>query len=187
MESRDKAVEIMAGAIRKMSAASQLISEPDILELVKDYHFMAPGADKAGDNGPDILAQLVRENDDLHKLTGAGSHYYYSAHFMTETYATILLHKLDGPLQLIAGCVRQSSREYQRPVPLSLFLEPPFDLSSQQVLDCLAVMAKTEGYDDIATTSASTSAVYLYSTSGLDTEHAAMLAEWLDVGQSDNP
>jgi hypothetical protein len=177
----------MAEAIRNWSAASQLISEQDILGLVKAHHFIPPGADRTSDSEPGILAQLVRKNDDLRKLTGAGSHYYYSAHSMTGAYATILLHKLEGPLPLIAGTVRQSAREYQRPVPLSIFSDPPFDLPYQQVLDCLEAMAKAGGYDDIAATSTSTSAIYLYSTSHLEAEHAAMLAEWLDVGQSDSP
>jgi len=29
--------------------------------------------------------------------------------------------------------------------------------------------------------------VFLYSTRHLETDHAAMLAEWLDVGQFENP
>ena len=51
----------------------------------------------------------------------------------------------------------------------------------------LEAMAAAEGYGDIARTATSASGVYLYSTRHLEPDHAAMLAEWLDVGQFDNP
>ena len=41
--------------------------------------------------------------------------------------------------------------------------------------------------DDIARTATSASGCYLYSTRHLEPDHAAVLAEWLDVGQFDNP
>ena len=106
---------------------------------------------------------------------------------MTEAYAQILLHKQDGPLMLIAETVRRHAGTYQRPIALDMFTQQPFNLEGHQVLDYLAIMAETDGYDDIAITSTSTAGVYLYSTSYLEAEHAAMLAEWLDVGQSENP
>jgi len=179
---RDNATEI-AATIRKKSAAAELISENEIMGLLKDEHsLLMEGEDMAA-----ILTQLIQENEDLHKLTGAGSQFYYSSLHMTEAYATILLNKLDGPMRLISETVRQNTYTYQRPVPLDIFTKPPFNIAYDQVLDYLKTMAATDGYDDITTASTSASGIYLYSTSHLDTEYAKMLAEWLDVGQSDNP
>ncbi len=179
---KGNATEI-AAAIRKKSAAAELISEDEILSLLKDENPLLP----AGEDVAAILTRLIEENEDIQRLSGAGSHFFYSSLHMTETYATILLNKLDGPLMLIAGTVRQNSHVYQRPVLLDIFTKPPFNLAHDQILDYLKTMAATENYNDIAATSTSASGIYLYSTAHLETEYAVMLAEWLDVGQSDNP
>ena len=183
---RDNAAEI-AAAIRKKSAAAELISEDEILSLFKDKHPLVPDKNKAGEDMAAILTQLIEGNEDLHKLSGAGSHFFYSSLHMTETYVTILLNKLDSPMRLIAETVRQNAHIYQRPVLLDIFTKPPFNLAHDQVLNYLKTMAATEDYDDIKATSTSASGIYLYSTTHLETEYAVMLAEWLDVGQSDNP
>jgi hypothetical protein len=179
-EHRDKAAEI-AAAIRKRSAVAELVSEEEILSLLRAaWH-------ETGEDIAAILIQLIEENKDLYKLSGAGSQFFYSTIHMTETYATILLNKMDGPMRLIAETVRQNAHVYQRPVLLDIFTKPPFDLTHDQVLEYLKTMAATESYDDIKAASTSASGIYLYSTTHLETEYAVMLAEWLDVGQSDNP
>ena len=99
----------------------------------------------------------------------------------------ILLQKQGDPLRLIAEIVRQSSEVYPRPVPLDIFTQPPFDLTHQEAQNRLERMAAEKEYRDIAVTTTSTSRVFLYSTLHLETEHASMLAEWLDVGQFNNP
>jgi hypothetical protein len=185
-EHGDTVAEMMAAVIRERSAKAQLVSESEILLLLKE-RLTPPDSDTKDDGIAVLLTRLVDEYDDLHTLAGAGSHWYYSARSMTEAYAKILLHTLDGPVRLIAETVRHNACAYRRPIPLEIFSEPPFNLTNRQVLDCLATMAETEGFDDIATTTTSASGIYLYSTSHLETEHAVMLAEWFDVGQSENP
>jgi hypothetical protein len=44
-----------------------------------------------------------------------------------------------------------------------------------------------EEYEDIARTTTSIGTVYLYSTRHLEPDYASTLAEWLDVGQANNP
>jgi hypothetical protein len=135
-----------------------------------------------------ILRKVVGENEDLRELAAEdGSRSYYSSHFMTEAYAGILLQKQGNRLRLIAEIVRQNSAAYPRPVPLDLFTQPPFDLTLQEVLNGLEGMSAQDEYGDIEPTTTSTSRVFLYSTLHLDPEYASMLAEWLDVGQSNNP
>jgi hypothetical protein len=102
--------------------------------------------------------------------------------------ATVAMIRQDSEAgQLIAEIVRQSSEAYPRPVPLDIFTQPPFDLTHQEALNRLERMAADEEYRDIAVTTTSTSRLFLYSTLHLEPTHASMLAEWLDVGQLNNP
>jgi len=68
-----------------------------------------------------------------------------------------------------------------------MFTNPPFDLTREQVVDCLERMTVEEEYRDISSTTTSASTIFLYSTLHLEPEYASMLAEWFDVGQLENP
>lgn len=48
-------------------------------------------------------------------------------------------------------------------------------------------MAGFDAYHDIAQTMTYAGNSFLYSTMHLDPDYAATLAEWIDVGQYDNP
>ncbi len=180
----DAAAKRAAAAIRERSAASRLISESEILDLL---NAAPPTPLETGQDIHGFLAKLVEGHEDLHGLPGTGSPWYYSSDHMTEAYATLLLHRQDGPLRLIAETVRQNAGTHRRPMPLDLFTRPPFNLTHEQVLESLAMMTETAGYGDIARTTTSASGIYLYSKTHMETDYAAMLAEWLDVGQFDNP
>ena len=187
-EEGEVARQEIAALIRKASEAGRLISESEIHQEATG-HYLIPstkpdGAEVIGN----ILKKLVEENEDLHHLTAPdGSRDYYSSTFMTEAYARILSLRRGGPRQLIAEIVRQNSAFYPRPVPLDTFSHPPFNLTPREVLDELEQMRAKEEYFDIASTTTSSPRVFLYSTQYLDADHAAMLAEWLDVGQFENP
>ena len=87
----------------------------------------------------------------------------------------------------MAEIVRENSAIYPRPVPLNIFREPPFDLTQEEILDCLGKMGTQEEYQDITQTTTSIGTVFLYSNQHLDATYASILAEWLDVGQANNP
>jgi hypothetical protein len=184
----DSAAGAVAAMIRQSSKGGQLITEAEILGRLADQHLSSsPAEAQAGETGP-ILKKLVEETGDLKELTGQdGVRRYYSSDFMTEAYARILLQKKGDRLRLIAETVRENSALYPRPVPLDLFTKPPFELTQQEVLNDLERMGSEEEYRDIVSTRTSTSRVFLYSTLHLEPDHASMLAEWLDVGQSNNP
>ncbi|MFZ2961462.1 MAG: hypothetical protein WA705_31680 [Candidatus Ozemobacteraceae bacterium] len=179
------APEMAAAVIRERSAAARLVSASEIMRFLEEH--LMPGANISGEVVTELLTRLVLDNKDLHALSGADTQWYYSSRSMTEAYAKILLQTLEGPVGLIAETVRHNSRIYQRPIPLEIFEKTPFNLACRQVFDCLTTMGATEGYEDIATTETSISGIYLYSTTYMQTEHAVMLAEWFDVGQSENP
>ena len=171
-----------------MSAApGQLIAESEIFHKVSEQQVHSLPTDPAEEIGT-LLKKMIEEGEDLHELTaGDGSRSYYSSRFMTEAYAKILILKRGGSRHLIAEIVRQNSAFYPRPVPLDTFTQPPFNLTVQEVRDDLERMQAGEEYHDIALTTTSSTRLFLYSTRHLEPDHAAMLAEWLDVGQVENP
>jgi hypothetical protein len=177
-----------AAHIRKSSEAGQLISEAEILRRLTDTAILTSSpADPAQEVGS-ILREVVGQSEDLHELSAEdGSRHFYSSQFMTRAYSLILLQKQGDPLRLIASIVRENSALYPRPVPLDIFTQPPFGLSRQEVLNDLDRMAAEEEYQDILPTTTSASRVFLYSTLHLGPEYASMLAEWLAVGQFENP
>ena len=185
---RNAAVHAAAGMIRQSSEGGQLISESEILHRVIDQHLLTSQAADPGEEAERILREAVDRNEDLHELINQDdSRHYYSSLSMTQAYAGILNQKRNNHLQLIAETVRENSAVYPRPVPLHMFTQPPFDLTRQEVLNDIQRMAAEEDYRDIMQTTTSVSGVFLYSTLHLDPEYASMLAEWLDVGQFENP
>jgi len=180
--------QAIAALIRKASEAGKLIPESEILGWAEEQHlFPSATADPAEEVG-NIIKKLVSKSEDLRVLEAPdGSRDYYSSKFMTEAYAGILSLKRGGPRQLIAEIVRQNSAFYPRPIPADTFTHPPFNLTSQEVLNDLEKMRAEAEFSDIASTTTSSPRVFLYSTLHLEPDHAAMLAEWLDVGQLENP
>ena len=184
----EAAARAIAAMIRQSSERGQLISESEITRQVADQRILTSGAAEQAEEVGNILKKLVEGSEDLHELAAPEDPLcYYSSQFMTEAYARILLQKQGDPLRLIAEVVRENSALYPRPVPLELFTQPPFGLDQQEILDDLKRMEGEEAYRDIVPTTTSTSRVFLYSTLHLEPDHASMLAEWLDVGQSNNP
>jgi hypothetical protein len=155
---------------------------------VADQQLLASPVTEPAEEAGNILKKVVEESEDLNELAAPdGSRHYYSSQFMTQAYAMILLQKQGDPLRLIAEIVRQNSEVYPRPVPLDIFTRPPFDLTHQEVLNNLERMTAEAEYRDVVPTITSASRMFLYSTLYLESEHASMLAEWLDVGQFNNP
>ena len=188
VKGREVAVHAVADMIRQRSEAGQLISESEILHRLIDQHLLTSQAADPEKEAEGIVREAVHGSEDLHELAGQdGSRHYYSSLLMTESYAGILHQRQSNHLQLIAEIVRQNSAIYPRPVPLDMFTQPPFELNRQEVLNDLERMAAEEEYRDIVQATTSASRVFLYSTLHLDPEYASMLAEWLDVGQFDNP
>ncbi len=184
---RKVAAQAVADMIRQRSEAGQLIAESEILRRLAEQHpFPSPGAGSAEEAGRILKEGL--EGEDLRGLIAPdGTRRYYSSLFMTEAYAAILIQKEGDPLRFIAETVRENSAAYPRPVPMDLFMQSPFAFTGQEVRSYLERMAAEEGFHDIAATTTSASRIFLYSTLYLDGDYASMLAEWIDVGQMENP
>ncbi len=180
------AADVIAAMIRQWSKSGRLISELELRRQLTEEQQL-PLVDRIT-AARSRLAKTLQEHDDLHELPADdGVRYYYSSEEMTQSYASTLLQKLGDPARLIAEVIRENSASYPKPVPLDMFTHSPFDLTREQVLDCLERMAGQQEYRDIASTTTSASTIYLYSTLHLEPDHASMLAEWFDVGQLENP
>ncbi len=183
-----EAAHTVTSLIRQSSEAGQLIRESDIVDHLITQHLSTSRAAEAQKEAKSILRKAVERSEDLHELVDReGSTGYYSSLCMTEPYARILHQRENDRPELIAEIVRQHSALYPRPVPVDLFTQSPFGFAPEQVLADLERMAADERYKDIAKTTTSGARVFLFSTLHLEPEYASMLAEWVDVGQLDNP
>jgi hypothetical protein len=188
MEQREQISRTIARIIRERSEAELLTQSGEIwTELVRQGLVKSEATDEPATFRA-ILGEAVQENTDLREISaGNGIAYYYSTRSLSETYAGILVSKEEGTLSVIARVVRENSKIYPRPVPLDFFLGPPFGLTHEDIFDCLEKMAELGEYQDIARTITSVGTVFLYSQRHLEPDHAFTLAEWMDVGQVNNP
>jgi hypothetical protein len=174
--------ERIAELIRQRSEAGKLMTEEEIRGNLPE----PPASDEGGSSS--VIQEALTLSEDLRAIPGAnGTPRYYSAHYMSETYATLLIRKEGDPLLMIADTVRENSRVYPRPIRRETFKNTPFDLTDDEIAACLEQIHIEDRYEDIRQTVSSEGTVFLYSTRHLDPDHASMLAEWLDVGQYRNP
>jgi len=174
--------------VREKSKAGQLVSAEELCLTLKLEDGAKPEGDKESVPPEALLNKVLAEHEDLREMRAkGGTSFYYSSMFISGTYATLLLHKEEGPGALIADTVREDSERYPRPTPLEVFKEPPFDLSQEDILSCLQEMSGQDEYQDISRVSTSIGHVFLYSSKYLDRDYALMLSEWIDVGQFENP
>ena len=189
MNTEGTATAQVAEIIRTSSRSGELITGDAIFHDLLNGHFLEEDGQAARKSFRAALDEALRKNDDLVALGADGEepHNFFSSRFMTETYANMLMQKQSDLLLLIAQVVRENSAVYPRPVPLGAFLNSPFDLTEEEIGACLERIAADERYQDIRQTKTSLGTVFLYSTMHLEEGYASMLAEWIDVGQANNP
>jgi hypothetical protein len=182
MKEEVRAMEI-ADLIRARSSTRKLTALADI-----EAESNCPGTDRLMEPAQTLIQDVTSRHDDIKAVIDSAGHpFYYSERFMTGAYAGVLLLKGEGLLRMMAEVIREQSRIYPRPVPVALFQCSPFDLSEDQISVGLKEMLRKSPYRDIAQLTTSTGALFVYSTNYLDLDHASMLAEWIDVGQAENP
>lgn len=178
----------LADFIRKSSQAGKMLSQAD-LEVEFGGQAVSVSDPSTEPVQFSVLVQnaILSHNDIKVIRDDTGCAWYFSERFMTCAYAEIMLLKGMEPLKMIAAVIREHSRRYPRPVPLSLFRYPPFNLRHEDILCCLNEMKNISLYRDIAHVTTSIGNLFAFSTDHLDPGHATMLAEWADVGQAENP
>jgi hypothetical protein len=188
MEQQEAICLAIAKAIRERSITGQLIQFEEILTELTSQGLLKLEATDERFHFEAFLKESLEKNEDLKEISSRdGDLHYYSAQSLSEAYARILIRKEENPLLLMAEIVRENSAIYPRPVPLDVFRESPFDLDQEEILEYLKKMGDQGEYRDISQTTTSIGTIFLYSNQHLDPGYASMLAEWLDVGQANNP
>jgi hypothetical protein len=174
--------------IRRKSKSGQLTLSDEILVELTRQGLLKSEDSNRGSQFEAILKHTIEKNEDLKEICGReGIPQYYSIENMTEKYARVLIQKREDSLALMAEIIRENSKIYPRPIPLGIFRESPFDFTQEEVLSYIKKMAEQEEYLDINQTATSIGTIFLYSTLYLDPNYATSLAEWIDVGQANNP
>jgi hypothetical protein len=159
----------VAAIIQEKNKAGQLVSSEELLSALNAKDGSRPEGDEEMVSPEALLDNMMAENKDLKEMRAKdGTSLYYSSMFMSDAYATLLMHKKQGPVSLVADTVREDSDRYPRPTPLEVFNEPPFDLSQEEILSCLQEMSSQDEYQDISRVSTSIGHVFLYSSRYLD-------------------
>ncbi|MBI5591026.1 MAG: hypothetical protein HY881_11150 [Deltaproteobacteria bacterium] len=178
----------LAEFIRKSSSAGELLALADLEAEFGARTLPVSGPATEPDQFPALVQEAILCHNDIEViLDDSGGAWYFSERFMTGAYARVMLLKGQGPLKMMAEVIREHSRRYPRPVLLLLFQCHPFNLSNDVIRLCLKEMKDKPPYRDIAHLTTSIGNIFAYSTDHLDPDHAAMLAEWADVGQAENP
>jgi hypothetical protein len=174
--------------IRDKSRSGQLTLREEILTELTRQGFLKPEDSDVGSQFEAILKHTIEKNGDLKEICDRQSiPHYYSKESMVERYANILIQKGGDSLVLMAEMIRENSKIYPRPIPLDVFAESPFGFAREEIFSHIRKMAEQEEYQDIKQTTTSIGTVFLFSTLYLEPDYAAFLAEWLDVGQVNNP
>jgi hypothetical protein len=174
--------------IRDRSETGQLLRGEEILTQLEGQGILESEDIEQKTHLETLLKEVLREHGDLREIAARdGIAYYHSVQSLSETYAGILVGKSENPLWMIAEVVRTNSKLYPRPVSVDSLLEPPFELTREEIAECLTMMGEQREYEDIAQTVTSIGTPFLFSTRHLDSDHASTLAEWQDVGQVNNP
>jgi hypothetical protein len=187
--SRETAILVATSIIREKSREGRFVLMGDVLsELLNRGLLESEKEEDRFAEASSIFEETLQRNEDLRERKGKdGLSRYYSSLTMSEAYATLLARKEEDLLLMMAEIIRENSAIYPRPVPLAIFMESPFDLSQEEIVECLEKMGQQAECQDIAQTTTSIGTIFLYSSQHMDPDHASMLAEWLDVGQANNP
>jgi hypothetical protein len=186
VEQSEQISQTIANIIREKSEAGQLAQFEEILAEVAAQGLLESEIGDRKSNLEAILGQVMTDCEDLKEISGKkGIPHYYCSLSLSDTYAGMLIRREED--SLIAEIVRENSAIYPRPIPLGIFRESPFDLTEEEILDCLKNMHEQAEYQDIAQTITSIGTIFLFSSQHLDPAYASTLAEWLDVGQVNNP
>lgn len=158
-------------AVLQASREVKLVTLDDVRERI------AGGEAERAHEIPEAIAMVLSASPEIASFTGlSGRTLYHAPDLLSRTYALILDRK-GAPIELMAQEIRTNCRDYPRPVPVELFEASPFELSPEEIESVLKALASSPGCKDITFTTASTGAVYLFSTLHMDREYATFLAE----------
>lgn len=123
--------------------------------------------------------ELTIDATDIVMLVGQKGYYLFDQTTMTHNFAHwAFLAAEDNPVVTLAGCVREESRIYPRPMPASSLENDPFMMNEQEIEAAWEQLSECSEYADIKRIVASNGDVYFYSETYLSQSRATSLAEW---------
>ncbi len=179
-EQKKSIIELMAEKVRSDSAQAKITN----VDAFKEEPIKLPEEDLE-----DKLEVFKTEEEyaDIKILRGTGI-YLFSEDKMTLNYAKTMARIADKDIMaLIASTVRDDSEIYPRATPAKTFYQHPYNIDKGIFDDVLEEMENKEEYKDIKGVRASNGALYLYSNKYLAEDHAAYLAEDIEVVQKEVP
>ena len=175
-ESDLETLAALADAVRQASLAGEVVGLYEIWEGGEEM-YNSLTASPATASVADI--QLIRDGGEI---------FLFSDRHMTRAYAEAAVRAATGDHpRILAETVRSDSATYPRPTPIRTFLDPPYLLSLEDVIAAAERMRADARYSDIRFTRASNGDLFLFSSTHIDPAQAEAMAEWLAVGQFDNP
>jgi hypothetical protein len=171
-----KRLETLAERVRQESRAGELVRLDEVWNGTEE-EFAAQAGLPSARTVADV--QLIREGT---------SGFLFSNRHMTRAYAESAARAAAGdPQHMIAAAVRFDSATYPRPTPIETFRDRPYLLSPEEVAAAVAFMEADAEFADIRPIQASNGSRYLFSLRHIDLAQAQAMAEWLAIGQFDNP
>jgi hypothetical protein len=173
-ESEIKRLELLARTVRDASSSGEVVRLETVWNDTKE-EFAA-------------VAQGAKSLEDIQMLLQGDEAFLYSNRTMVRRYAeAAATASTRDPLRIIAETVRSDSATYPRPTPAQTFLFPPFLLALEEVKAAIEKMRWDAAYEDICCVYTSNGDLYLFSCKHLNQAQAQAMAEWIAVGQQENP
>jgi hypothetical protein len=175
-ESDPASLEALADGVREASRSGEVVGLSEIREGGEEVLGLLTSSPAAG-NVADI--RLIHDGGEI---------FLFSDRYMTQSYAESAARAATGDYpRILAETVRSDSATYPRPTPIRAFLAAPFMLSIEDVNAAAEKMQLDARYADICFARASNGDLFLFSKNHLSRAQAESMAEWLAVGQFNNP
>jgi hypothetical protein len=180
--------DIIADFIRESSRAEKLATEADIESGIAGRVPPASEQESKMADFTTLLQETLSNHDDIEQIRDhLGNTLYFSEQSMTRAFAGMIVRKRMGTSGMMAETIREQSRAYRRPVPVSLFQCSPFSLAKEEIAAAIDALPDAPSEQDIRFLTASSGAVFAFSTTYLSPAQAVLLTEWSDSGQAENP
>jgi hypothetical protein len=141
---------------------------------------------------PELLFQGISEYQsevgDVESVREGEDYFLFSTRFMSRRYAeTAALVSTGETVRIISWTVRDESATYPRPTSVDVFTQHPYSLTPGDVQAAVAELTDSAAYPDISRVTASDGSVFLYSSDHMTRDQARSMAEWIAVGDAENP
>jgi hypothetical protein len=134
------------------------------------------------------LSDFKSEIGDVESIREGETDYLFSTRFMTRRYAEFAaLAQTGETAEIIARTVRDESATYPRPTLVDVFAQHPYSMPQDEIAAAVTEVADSTTYPDIERVSASDGSVFLFSSRYMNRDQARSLAEWIAVGDAENP